>query len=232
MQEHVEKWVSQFTQQVKALFGQRLRFVGLQGSQRRGEATEESDVDLVVILDQVEPEDLAAYRQMLSHLAPSVKPCGFIGGWEDLERWPGHELFQFCGDTVAIYGSLASIASKVTWQDIALAVRLGAAGLYHGVCHSLVYDDQPAMALPGLYKAVFYPLQALHYCRTGEFADTRKALLDRLEGMERRLMEAGICWKELAQWDEEQQQELFECLFDWSRSRLDYGRREEEESFS
>lgn len=32
MQEHVEKWVSQFTQQVKALFGQRLRFVGLQGS--------------------------------------------------------------------------------------------------------------------------------------------------------------------------------------------------------
>ena len=45
-------------------------------------------------------------------------------------------------------------------------------------------------------------------------------------------MEAGICWKELAQWDEEQQQELFECLFDWSRSRLDYGRREEEESFS
>ena len=98
MQEHVEKWVSQFTQQVKALFGQRLRFVGLQGSQRRGEATEESDVDLVVILDQVEPEDLAAYRQMLSHLTPSVKPwngglamsCFNFAGtqWPFMAPWP------------------------------------------------------------------------------------------------------------------------------------------------
>ena len=41
-------------------FGDRIMFIGLQGSRARGEATENSDVDAVVILDRVSYEDVVS----------------------------------------------------------------------------------------------------------------------------------------------------------------------------
>lgn len=43
-------WMKGFLQKLDNIFGKRVFFVGLQGSYGRGEATETSDIDVVVIL--------------------------------------------------------------------------------------------------------------------------------------------------------------------------------------
>ena len=55
-------WMTQFLQTLDAQFGPRVWFAGLQGSRGRGEATETSDIDVVVILDTLDAADVRAYR--------------------------------------------------------------------------------------------------------------------------------------------------------------------------
>lgn len=215
-----EAWLALFVPRVRQLFGQRLRFVGLQGSYNRGEATEQSDIDLVVVLDQVEVADLRAYRQLVAGMPDAHLACGFIGGWQQLLDWPAHELFHFCRDTRSLYGSLGEIASRATRQDAAAAVRLGASALYHGACHCYVYEEEPALCLEGLYKGVFYVLQAAHYCRTGRYAATKGELLPLLAGEEHTLLESCIHRGQLAQGEEGQWEGHYQRLIGWSAAML------------
>ena len=48
-------WMKRYLDELKSLFGSRLMFVGLQGSYGRGEATDNSDIDAVVILSHAPP---------------------------------------------------------------------------------------------------------------------------------------------------------------------------------
>lgn len=64
----IDTWMKSYLNKLNSLFGSRLLFVGLQGSYGRGEATESSDIDLVVILDKAVPQDLKAYGAMLDTL--------------------------------------------------------------------------------------------------------------------------------------------------------------------
>ncbi len=43
-------WLENFVEEIKKGFGERIEFIGLQGSHGRGEASKESDIDVVVIL--------------------------------------------------------------------------------------------------------------------------------------------------------------------------------------
>lgn len=47
----ITAWTKNFLQTLNETFANRVWFVGLQGSYGRGEATETSDIDVVVILD-------------------------------------------------------------------------------------------------------------------------------------------------------------------------------------
>ena len=49
----ITTWMKNFLQTLNETFGNRVWFVGLQGSYGRGEATETSDIDMVVILDNL-----------------------------------------------------------------------------------------------------------------------------------------------------------------------------------
>ncbi|MBQ3017675.1 MAG: nucleotidyltransferase domain-containing protein, partial [Clostridia bacterium] len=49
----INAWMKEFLQTLNETFANRVWFVGLQGSYGRGEATETSDIDIVVILDQL-----------------------------------------------------------------------------------------------------------------------------------------------------------------------------------
>ena len=53
----------------QASFGDRLLYVGLQGSYLRGEAHEDSDIDVMVILDRFSLEDMDTYREALKKAA-------------------------------------------------------------------------------------------------------------------------------------------------------------------
>ncbi|MBQ4547215.1 MAG: nucleotidyltransferase domain-containing protein, partial [Oscillospiraceae bacterium] len=48
----ITAWMNDFLLKLNKIFANRVWFVGLQGSYGRGEATETSDIDIVVILDE------------------------------------------------------------------------------------------------------------------------------------------------------------------------------------
>ena len=64
----IYNWLEKYVHEVVSTFGYRIWFIGVQGSYARGEATEESDIDVVLILDTLLPADLRIYRGMLNRL--------------------------------------------------------------------------------------------------------------------------------------------------------------------
>ena len=59
----IYNWLEKYVHEVVSTFGYRIWFIGVQGSYARGEATEESDIDVVLILDTLLPADLRIYRR-------------------------------------------------------------------------------------------------------------------------------------------------------------------------
>ncbi|MBQ4088461.1 MAG: nucleotidyltransferase domain-containing protein, partial [Clostridia bacterium] len=54
----ISSWMQSFLQALNETFANRVWFVGLQGSYGRGEATETSDIDVVVIMDELSSMDI------------------------------------------------------------------------------------------------------------------------------------------------------------------------------
>ena len=161
MQLSIEDWMKDLTEKLKRQFGQRLLFVGLQGSYQRGEATADSDIDVVVLLDTLSFQDLSLYRDIIQHMPHSKLACGFISGKAEIQHWPSYDLFQFVHDTRAYYGSLEEIVGDVD-QYAADALRVGAANLYHAACHSYLFE----MCIRDSCKAMqwnLYRLLLLHW---------------------------------------------------------------------
>ena len=80
----IESWLPLWSRAVLDEFGDRVRFLGIQGSRARGEAREDSDIDVVTVLDQLGPEDIARLRCALAGLPnrekhpdnrPHQQPC-------------------------------------------------------------------------------------------------------------------------------------------------------------
>lgn len=176
----LENWLPAYLSAVTSVFGDRIRFVGLQGSHRRGEATEESDIDLILILDTLSVADLSAYRTRVRTLPQGDRVCGFVSGLPELRRWPAIDLFQFVYETKPLYGSLEGELPSLSRQDVVQALHLGAATLYHAACHSFLFEDAAAN-LPSLCKQAWFLLQMLVFIRQGVYVSTASALLPLLE---------------------------------------------------
>lgn len=95
----VDRWMKEYINEVEKRFFGRIWFLGLQGSYGRGEATDQSDIDVVLILDFVSAEDLDIYSKMLDTLPNRDKVCGFVSGKNELFSWEPSDLFQFYYDT-------------------------------------------------------------------------------------------------------------------------------------
>ncbi len=100
----ISAWTDKFLQTLTQNFGERIWFVGLQGSYARGEATETSDIDMVVILDEVSVLDIQKYNAMLDTLSNREQICGLLSGKQELLHWEPSDLFQFYNDTKPIKG--------------------------------------------------------------------------------------------------------------------------------
>ncbi len=59
----IERWMAGLREKLTERFGSRLLFLGLQGSYGRGEANEDSDIDVVTVLDRVELSDLEPVQE-------------------------------------------------------------------------------------------------------------------------------------------------------------------------
>ena len=183
----MEAWMQQLTYRLHDAFGPRLRFVGLQGSRARGEAGPESDIDAVVILDEVSLADLRAYRALLAGMPEREKVCGFFGGQAELARWDRGDLFQFVHDTLP-YGDLSALTPPLGREEARRAALKGACDIYHGCTHGLLFDRDTA-ALRALYKMAAFALRAVYFCRTGEYIFRTDDLRERLTPPEARLLD-------------------------------------------
>lgn len=170
-----------------AAFPGRVCFAGLQGSYRRGEADEESDIDLVVVLDRVSTADLDRYRALVRALPNGDRACGFLCGREPLARWPRSDLLTLALDTEGWYGSLEALLPDFSDGDVDGAVRLAASGLYHMAVHGYLYGPDPAAALGELRKSVYFLLRVRVYRDTGRWRLTGPELLSDLTEEERAL---------------------------------------------
>ena len=91
----ITAWMKNFLQALNEAFADRVWFVGLQGSYGRSEATDTSDVDVVVILDELSATDIIAYNEMLDTLPHRELICGFLSGKKEIMNWELSDLFQF-----------------------------------------------------------------------------------------------------------------------------------------
>lgn len=185
-----DEWVGNLAQKLRDAFGERLLFVGLQGSYRRGEATESSDIDIVVVFDRLGVDDLERYRAVVRTMPESAKACGFVSGREELLGWPKFEIFQMRQETEAIHGTLEGLVPRTSRADIAKSVEIGAANAYHALCHAFLYDDEDAQraTLAGIYKGAFFLLQLRHYLRAGQYIPTKREMLPLLQDDERDIL--------------------------------------------
>lgn len=185
----IQIWMEQFLDVVKQTFGQRLFFVGLQGSRGRGEASDGSDIDVVVILDRLAVEDLDQYRAAVADLPERQLLCGFLSGRAELACWDTADLFQFYHDTTAYWGSLDFLLPRLDEGAVRRAAHLGACNIYHACCHNYVHEREPEV-LKACCKSAFFVLQASHYLETGRYVRRKAELLPRLEGEDRAVLEA------------------------------------------
>lgn len=171
----IQNWVKIFTQKVDCTFQSRVWFIGLQGSYGRGEATDTSDIDVVVILDEMRPSDLKAYRDMLDTLPNRDIICGFIAGKDELLHWEASDLFQFYYDTAPIRGTLDLLLEKIDRQAVRRAIRIGACNIYHACVHNYVHEKSDDI-LRSLYKSAVFVLQAVWFYETGKYIKSHDGL--------------------------------------------------------
>lgn len=216
-----DAWMDLLSAKLQERFAERLRFLGLQGSYRRGEATETSDFDAVVILDRVELADLKAYREIVAAMPDPAKACGFIGGAEEIRNWPRHELFQFVMDTEPHFGSLADLTPELGEEDAREAARVGAGGIYHQACHAYLYaGGDRGEVLRQLCKGAFFAMQAAHYLVSGEYAGSRAELREKLSGDERAILSFAADRAGTSPADDGETEKMFGLLLEWSGSLL------------
>lgn len=215
---NINTWMNAYLKKLKAQFKSHLLFVGLQGSYSREEATDSSDIDVVVILDRAEPEDLKAYAAMLGSLPNREKICGFISGFQELKNWERSDLFQFYYDTTPIFGSIDFLKEEIGREDVCRAVRIGACNLYHMCGHNMVHEKGPDI-LKGLYKSAVFTVQAVSYLQTGTYRKRKLELFPVLHQPEREILETSIALKQQPNRAHDAFDRLSEQLFRWA-SRL------------
>ena len=181
---NVSAWTDLFLRSLTKTFEERVWFVGLQGSYGRGEATETSDIDMVVILDELSPEDIQVYHSMLDCLPHKEMICGFLSGKQEILNWDPADLFQLYYDTKPLKGNLDELKGLLDDTAVNRAIKIGACNLYHGCVHNMLYDKSEDV-LKGLYKTASFVVQAICFLQTGYYIIRHADLLSAVSPDER-----------------------------------------------
>lgn len=171
-----ENFMTEFISAVKNTFSNRIVFIGLQGSRARNEETENSDIDTIVILDNLSFDDLINYKTAIKNLSYRDKICGFISGKSELLNWEKSELFQFYYDSVPYFGNLDFIKEIITLEDIEHSIKTCACSIYHACCHNTLHEMSYDI-LNELLKTAVITIQAIVFLRTGKYIKYKTELI-------------------------------------------------------
>ena len=209
-------WMNEFLKALDEKFDSRIWFVGLQGSYGRGEATETSDIDIVVITDELSVNDLKIYNEMLDTLPNRELICGFISGIRELFNWETSDLFQFYYDTKPIKGNLDELLSLIDKSAVERAIKTGVCNIYHGCVHNMLYEKNDEI-LKGLYKSASFVVQAIAFVQTGKYISRQKDLMDVVSPEEREIAETFL---KLKSGGAVAFGEMSERLFEWAKEKI------------
>ena len=216
----INVWLDIIIKKLQNEFEQRLLFVGLQGSYNRGEATQNSDIDLVVILDNLSFEDLKRYHSIIDSMPDKDKSCGFISGREELQNWSKSDLFQFFYDTKSLIGNLQDLIQAPTIEDAIQAVKIGAENLYHTSVHSFIHSNNRAEDLKNLYKSTFFILQTKYFIETKKYIPTKIELSELLNGIDRDILNICINRNNINEKATIELENLYKMLIQWSSNNI------------
>lgn len=218
MEFDLETWLQELTKRLFDAFNDRIKFVGLQGSYRRGEAHENSDVDIVIILDKLDFEDLQEYKTIIQSMPFSQKACGFISGEKEIYNWPKHDLFQLANDTISLYGTLEDFIPILKRNDVLDSIKINTANLYHQMCHCYIFEDKNIDVLKFGYKSAFFILQALYYAQNSAYIGSKSELVNLLTGEDKEILLVSINFDSL---DVSSNKDFyFEKIINWTSKNI------------
>ena len=210
---NIDAWMKSYLQILNETFGNRVWFVGLQGSYGRGEAIETSDIDVVAILDELSTTDIQSYHAMLDTLPHRELICGFLSGKEEIMNWEPSDLFQFYHDTTPIKGSLDEVMAVIDESAVSRSIKIGACNIFHGCVHNMLYEKSEDI-LRGLYKSASFVVQAIAFKQTGNYISHQKELLQIVSSDERVVVETFLTLKNGGKVDFNL---MSETLFAWTK---------------
>lgn len=213
---NVSEWMNELVKALDKEFSHRLWFVGLQGSYNRGEATDQSDIDAVVILDKISVSDIKAYNEILDALPHRDLACGFFSGKDEIFGWEPSDLLNLYYDTTPVFGSLDDLKSLITADAVDRAIKIGACNIYHGCVHNMLYDKSEEI-LTSLYKSAFFVVQAICFKKTGIFTGSKNELLKVAEKPEKEIISILLSLKNGEEGDFDI---MSQTLFGWTKKLI------------
>lgn len=207
-------------------FGEKICYIGLQGSYLRGEATGNSDIDIMVILESLTVGDMNLYQMVLKMVGHTEKACGFICSKTDMQNWNPLEICQLKYTTKDIYGVLEDYLPQWSIVDEINYIKLSLNNLYHALCHGYIYGNKEKRndkILP-LYKSAFFILQNTYFLESyranqqkAKFVLPKGELLKRLQGEDRYILETLLY---LINGGEVDFDKHFELLLHWCQNKM------------
>ena len=208
---NIDNYLEKLISRCKESFGGRLVYAGLQGSWLRGEATENSDIDVMIVIDGFSVEDMKTYRGILKEIGWYEKSCGFICGKEDLANWNSLETLQLKYTTKDLFGKLESLLPPETRQDEVNYVKISLGNFYHEICHRYIHagEEKSCDKLRASCKQLYFVIQNLHYLESGNFLLKRSDLKVAVSVEDREM----LCIPELP--DDYDFEKTYEAVITW-----------------
>lgn len=215
----INKWLELYIKVIKESFSNRIVFIGLQGSYARNEASENSDIDVVLILDNLDINDLNIYKSAISKLPYTDLICGFISGRNEILNWDKSQLFQFCYDTIPIFNDLDFLFKLISKQDIRQSILSESCNVYHICVHNFVHECSFDI-LKSIYKNVSFILQAKYFYENNTYIKDKYTLSNNLNGLDRLILKDYVHLKSLKDVCNADFKNLSKRVLDWSSQTI------------
>lgn len=216
---YIETYMDHLIILLQQHFSHRLLYVGLQGSYLRNEAKEDSDIDVMIVLEDLSIQDLKDYKAILIECGYYEKACGFICGKAELSCWNPLEICQLLHTTKDYYKTLESLVPKYTAEDERNYVKLSLNNLFHELCHRYIHSDTKhnLAKLSFSYKSAFFIIQNMYYLKTGIFVGTKKKLLECISAEEKEILTMSMTLNQTSEYEFEP---AFQLLFEWCQKAI------------
>jgi len=222
----VDLWLAEFLARLKETFGERLVFVAHHGSWARGEGTPDSDIDTMVVLDRVAPEDLAAYRAIVDAMPEGGRHAsGLLNSVAEMRATPRSERLQYFYGRKVLHGGAEDILEPPTAEDLIEDIKIKASNNLLSARHYLLYPHDLADRVHNLhypFKECFYALQAWMLAEQGVFYARKDDLLLHLtDADDRAVVAVARDWRQLEADRAAKPRHYVELLERWSRRMLE-----------